>query len=366
MHRLSAVCLPITLALTLSPLAPSGGDSERLEYGPPTGGVVRRECSVRHTLSTRAMRTKSDEGEQLGEGGFDLVSRQELFVSDRTLDPGDGRPQRFRRAFDRARLAVDLGVLQPGGDPPRPFKLAATGSFENKSVVFTWVEEERDYGRYYDDDEGAEEDLARLLVDLDLVAFLPQGPVAAGDSWSVDPLALRDVMGPGGFLGFELSGIGDPQLARSLRGGLGTHMYEAFGQADGGAVRATYRGRETVEGRELARIELTFEARVHDDLTTLMNLARTTNEVDAGLEVEAARLELRLQGRGEVLWDCAGRHLARAHFEGEQTVRARSRILLAAEGQTFEQELEMVGTFEHTSSARFQPDRKPEEPTDRR
>ncbi len=364
MSSLSAAVVPIALALL--PLASPAGAPEHFEHGPPPGGLVRREHSVRHALSTRALRIKNEEGEQLAGGGFDVVSRGELLASDRTLESGAGRPAKFRRVYDRARLDADVGVLQPGGDPPKPFKLNSTGGLEGKSVVFTWVEEERDYGRYYDDEEGVEEDLARLLVDLDLAAFLPAEAVAPGDTWSVDPLALRHVVGPGGYLGFELSGVGDPQLARSLRGGLGTHMYEAFGSVDEGAVRATYRGRETVDGRELARIEVEFGVRVRSDLSALMNLARTTNEIDAGLEIEEYRLALQLEGKGEILWDPAGRHLARARFDGSQTVSAASRILLAAEGKSFEQELELAGSFEHASSARFVPDRAPETPTDRR
>lgn len=364
MPFLSSVPRSQLLALLL--LALPGGSAERLEYGPPPGGLVRREVSLRHALSTRALRTRSEEGEQLGAGGFDVVSRLELLASDRTLESGTGRPQKFRRAFDRARLNADVGVLQAGGDPPRPLKLASTGGFEGKSVVFTWVEEERDYGRYYDEDEGVEEDLARILVDLDLAAFLPSGPVEPGDSWKVDALALRHVVGPGGFLGFELSGIGDVPLARSLRGGLGTHVHEAFGTVSEGDVRATYRGTEQVEGRELQRVEVEFRARAHADLTSLMNLARTTNEVDAGLEIEEYRLDLQLAGTGEILWDAAGRHLARASFQGEETVRARSRMLVASEGKPYDQELELVGSFEYASNARFEPDRPAAGPTDRR
>lgn len=365
MPSISATCLALSLAL-LIPGTPSGGP-DQLEHAPPTNGVLRREHSVRHSLTARALRLKNAQGEHLGEGGFDVVSRLELLASDRVLEPAPLRPQKLRRAFDRARLNVDVGVLQPGGEAARPYKLASTGVFEGKSVVFTWVEEEQGYGRYYDEEEGVEEDLAWLLVDLDLAAFLPPDPVEPDATWRVDPLALRHVVGPGGYLGFDLTQIGDVPLGRALRGGMGTHIYEAFGELAEGEVKATYRGRREVDGRELAAIELVFQAKVRADLTALMNLARTTGEIDGGLEIEKYLLELELEGSGEILWDVAGRHLARSTFSGEEVVRASMQILTAGDGQVHEQVMELGGSFESVASVRFEPDGETApEPTDKR
>ena len=350
--------VPLALALTLlAPAEPVPAPAETLRYAPAEGALLRREHHVRHVLTTRALRFRSGEAERVSSQGFDVATRLELLVTDRVDALGQGRPELMRRAFDRARLDVDVRVLPPGSGKPMPIQFDTTGAFEGRSVVFTWVPEEQEYGRYYDAEEGVEEDLPRLLEDLDFRGFLPAGPVEEGATWDVDPRELRHVVGPGGFLGFDLAQAGDILLARALRGGLGTHVHELFGDEVEGRVKATYGGVREVEGRRLGVIALELDVDTRSDLTELARRSRTTAELESGMEVEAALVELELEGQGELLWDLAGGHAASAELAGEERVKALTRLSLPGEGdETVEQELELAGTFASEASVRLDED----------
>lgn len=123
----------------------AGGEKVELRFAPVEGSRVRRTIEVDH----RVLRTL-----------------------DEYRKVGAGRPLLLRRTFEEA---------------PSPF--AGT------SVVFTWVPEERGYGKYYDAREASESALRDLTEDLDLRALLPASPVAVGDTWTVSATGLKDVLG---------------------------------------------------------------------------------------------------------------------------------------------------------------------------
>lgn len=327
---------------------------ERLTYAPAPGLPVRYEHEVDHLLTTRAMRTREEGGEAVTGQGMDTATRLRLSVTEVVLEPGPERPARFRRLYDRAHLGAEVRLVHQESLPP--MKLDTGGAVEGKSVVFTWVEEEGEYGRHYDAEEWVEEELPRLAHEQGFRAFLPPGEVEPGASWRVDPLELRHAVGPGGALGFDMARIGDPALGRTLRAGLGTHMYEAFGEVLEGELVCTYRGRREVEGRDLAVIELRFQVTARGDLTRLMNRSRSPVELDAGFRIELYHLDLTLDGQGEILWDPRGGHLASATFSGQETVVARMRAVSATR---VDQDIELEGSFSSRVRAQADPEHVP-------
>ncbi len=285
--------------------------------------------------------------------GFDVLAKRTVRVTDEVLEPGPQRPEKFRRYMDQALLEVDVQVPVEGRKPKK-LRLDATGGMEGKSIVFTWVPEENEYGRYYDDEEGVEEDLPKLDARCDFAAFLPGGAVEEGAEWEVDPRAFRAFLGPGGSLGFDLKPIGDLQLARTLRLGLGTHMHELFDGDVDGKLTARYVGRREVEGRTLGVIALTADLEARADLTEQAMDYRTQAEREFGIRPLRVDVRLALEGEGEILWDLEGGHLAATSFEANEHLSAELEAGVAAiegdEGppERTRQVVRFDGSFRHS------------------
>lgn len=338
--------LPLTWFLVAAPLAAP----DTLEFRQPERLYYAFETT--QVLTATHMSVETGDAGALALPGFDVLAKRMVRVTDEVLERGAQRPAKFRRYIDQALLEVSVEVPVEGKQP-RKLRLDGTGGMEGKSVVFTWVPEENEYGRYYDDEEGVEEDLPKLAARCDFAAFLPSDPVEVGAQWEVDPRAFRDFLGPLGGMGFDLRPIGDLQLARTLRLGLGTHMHELFGGDVEGRLTARYAGRREVEGRSVGVIALTAELSARADLTAQAMDYRTQLEREVGIRPLRVDVELALEGEGELLWDLEAGHLFSSSFEGSEKLSAELEAgVEAAEGdeapERTHQSVRFDGSFQHS------------------
>ena len=335
--------LPLVLATSAFALRAIPADS--IEWRAGAGQTLRREFVTKHLLVTESMTTRRGDQETISQRVFDLRTTQTLRTSDQLLEVEEGRPLKMRRYYDEARLA---GVAETSGGSmlTRDERVSGDSRSEGLGVVFTWIPEDQEYGRYFDSLEGIEESLPVLAVDLDYLSLLPEEPVEVGSTWKLPPSALRDVVSPGGNLDYDLGEVRDILLVRTIRQGTGAYLFEFFGGTEEGTVTATWEKTEEVDGRRLARIKLEFDVTLTQDLTDLANHGRTAEEYAAGMVVQEGQGVLGLKGGGVVRWDLDRGHL----FDTEELAadeRISTHFVFAyarnEELGTTEQELTMIG-----------------------
>ena len=339
------VVLPLLLAS--SALALHATTADTLEWHPDAGQTLRREFITRPLLTAESMTSRRGDQETISQRVFDLRTTQTLRTSDQLLEVERGRPLKMRRYYDEARL-TGISETSGGGKMTRDDRVSGDSRSQGLGVVFTWVPEDQEYGRYFDSLEGVEESLPELTEDLDFRCLLPAEPVEVGSSWNLPPGALRDVVSPGGNLDYDLTEAQDRLLVRTIRQGTGGYTYEIFGGTEEGTVKATWEKTEEVDGHRLAVIKLEFDVTVSRDLKSLANHARTPEEVGAGFLVDKGMVTLALKGGGIVRWD-----LERGHLFDSVDLKAEERLtthFIFTRGggetkETSEQELVMIGTL---------------------
>jgi hypothetical protein len=339
------------LALFASTSLASVVPTEDLSWHPAPGTRVRREIVTRHNLTPEVMRMVTNGVEQLSQRPFDLKTEQVLTVTDTLSSSEGGRPTKLRRYYDASSFRVESDQSR-SEDASANLVFEGAGSVVGKGVTFTWVPEDKEYGRYFDTVDGIEEILPDLSEDLSLRSLLPAGPVAPGDTWELKPSVLGKLFGVGGKTNYDMKESAGYALLRTMRLGIGLHMESIFGAEGEGKVNAMFTGTEEVQGRKLALIYLTFDVDVSRDMSDLAGSALSPVEMASGFRVESATVKLALKGSGILRWDLKAGHLydTRDLHAAERVSTRLIQVREGAEGpESFEQELTMVGAVTHSS-----------------
>lgn len=338
----------ITPASLLFPLLlpPAGAQEQHaIELGVEDGAVLQKVWSAEHRLVLEKFeRRYGDDPPLTQELRLRLDSEHVIEVVDEYREVVAGRPTDLRRTYLSARVDATQTLA---GDQPLERGTRLVSPFEGVSVVFTWIDEEGGYGRYYDAAELDEEWLASVRDDFDLRAVLPAGPVAVGASWSMDPQDLRDLLAPCGNLQLaasEATDQADRLLQRSLRAGVGGSLAAAFGGQASGTIEVTL---AAVEG-DRATLALRLSSLVYlRDITDFAEENRLRVEDEAGVERTTGRLVLELDGEGQVLWNLSAGRAERLDLSATQRVRIAVTLRGGEAGnQEYEDRLSMSGKLE--------------------
>lgn len=313
-----------------------------LKFAPEEGSVLRRNFEVKHFLAVKRSATKTGDLEEIGQRTFDIRNVETMQTSDRIFAVAEGRPLRMRRYFDRGLLDGFAELSESG----RAMNLRAYGEsrLKGKSVMFTWVPEDAVYGRFFDAVDGIEEDLAYMREDLDLRAFLPKGPVNVGDSWNVAPVAMGDALSPGGLLSFDFTKSKSMGLARTLRLGTGSHLFELFRQDVEGEVKVSFSSIEEGEdGDRVAVLAVAWEVSTQNDLTYLARRNRTGNDIEYERALTGMDVGLVLKGEGAVRWDLEAHHLRSYDFNSVEDISSSVKMQIGDQELIREEILDMGG-----------------------
>jgi len=351
--------LPLLQVLAATPALPPA--EVELVWAPEPGIALHRSYQTRHLLAAELQsmqalsaldrRTGGEGQRSLSQKRFELTVTQSLRVSDRLLARDDERPTSLRRFFEHGGFKADMETDDPTG-VTRTRRLQGKSSFENKSVVFTWVPEDQEYGRYFDAQEGPEEILPGLELDLSMSSLLPEGPVALGAQWSLPPAVLGEVLSLGGRRDVSLSNERGEAVFRTMRVGVGYDVFQLFGEREEGEVAARLIGLEESEaGHQLALIDLDFDVLAEREMRGLANSDLNAFDVMRGVKVESALVKVTLKGKGVVIWDATGNHLheVRDLKADEQVSTHLQRTFGQGDEEVLEiQDLVMVGTLLHS------------------
>ena len=312
-----------------APLPPPGSTGpEVIRFEFKEGGRLAKTVLIRHELNLDEMGATRMGSPLMREdiGGW-LTSAHRLVVLDEYVAVAEGRGQILRRKYreiqghGKVNLSGGRGRIEERTDRISPLK--------GKTVLYTWVDEEGDYGRTYDHVYGDEELLARVEGDMDMLTLLPPGEVEVGSSWEIDPSSLRPVLGPGG----ELATIPqeDGFFPRMIEVGLGGDLAEVMGRKIEGTARGTFGGVREVGGRRLAEIGLELSVRTHRDRTSTYVAGMPKAERREARALQRVTIEWTFDGGGELLWDLDSGRAESLRIEGREVFTAEIKKLSTEE-----------------------------------
>jgi hypothetical protein len=309
---LSALCLATLLAVP----AAAG---EVIRFDVEEGTRLVKTVLVRHELNLDEMGGSREGGPLMREdiGGW-LTTAYRVNVIDEYLSVGDGRGQSFLRKFR------DIGghgkVNLSGGRGRIEERSTGVSSLEGQTVLHTWVEEEGEYGRTYDELYGDEELLAGMVGDMDCLVLLPAGEVEVGASWELDTNSLRSILGPGGDLAMVPQEEGF--FPRMIEVGLGGDLAEVLGRRITGTATATFTGVREVGGRRYGEIGLALSLASRRDRTAAYLTGMPKEEKREASSLESVTIDWSLTGDGELLWDLDAKRAESLRIQGREAVGA--------------------------------------------
>jgi len=335
---------PLVAPSTVSAVAPNA-PAERLQFTPTEGLRLTRDVHTQQYLSLDEVTLESSGREQNPKQYLDIVSTEHVRVTDEFQAVGADRPVRLRRTYEQLELDCVAEVLVgTGRREARPMK--GSSPLAGKSVVFTWVPDRGDYGCYYDLERAPEHLLADVRQPMDFAGFLPAKEVSVGDTWSIEPAVLRDVLAAGGLRGYRIDAGDDPVMPRLVSSGAGAELAHLFGRTTG-RFDATFREQRDVDGRSYAVIGFEFEVRSESDLSRLAKEAMSQLELAAGTQAESFLTKSSFAGRGELLWDAAAGHAKSLELQCNSWFERKERFVAPAQvqGGTMQRTMTLKGTI---------------------
>jgi len=301
--KLYLLKLSLGTALALASFA-SGPDEVR--YAPEKGLKVTRTCeaSGKFELESESVTVDGEERPVPGKPSGSLSSEEKFVVSDELVAVGSGRPEKLARTFDELHQQQTYSENRFDGEVIEQTQ-KSTCDLEGKRVVFTWnADDERFDVQAAADQKLDAELLDGLVEDMDLRAFLPDKPVAKGDSWDVEPAAFHAVLWPGGRLPFHDADKDEPDADELV---LSAALYASL---DGDAS-VTYAGQREEDGVKV------FVLHVKADLSRTGEFVPSGEHATPDAKV---KLEFTTQAEGDLLWSVEHAHLISLTLEGQAAI----------------------------------------------
>ena len=298
------------IALSLVLLTTPAVAPVEVAFRPAKGSRAAKTFTVEHALALQSFRTVHDGREQSSQQEIEVSSTQTLRVVDEYRASDANRPTALRRLYEGWSFRADLLFRDPTTRESVASVIEAQSPLSGTGVLFTWVPEEDGYGRFYDEKDGLEEQLALLRDDLDYIGLLPAGPVEVGAAWSIEPSRIADLIAPGGVLPKTWTAGREVPFLRALNSGLGAGLENVVGGAARGTLQASL---DAVEGEgeaRRARIAVVADVAIEGDQTAFLHGNLTGPEIASGQYIEEGSVSWSFEGRGELVWD-----LARGRFE---------------------------------------------------
>lgn len=318
----------LALSITLfGSVVASERDSAAVElrFAPAEGLVLKKTFT---TVSD----SESDMSSERGSGSTSSTNEMTLVAVDEYASDEERVTQLVRRYEEASGKSESSGQF---GDREFDASSTSTTELEGATVTFTWDEDDEQY-RAASDEVDADV-LAELPFDLDFTRLLPEGPVEEGDTWSLGPETYRELMDPYAGVPWDVEASDGRNFAAADR-----DESEEPEEEEDGELRVTFAGLRTVDGVELAVLELEGEIETERSFSHQRDF--DGGSVDTTTDTTEERAI-----RGEALWDAAAGHLV--SFEAEVEVHGTS----STEGVVHvgEEEHDQSSTREYGNSIRF-------------
>ncbi|TDJ65863.1 MAG: hypothetical protein E2O39_17405 [Planctomycetota bacterium] len=321
-----------TLLAAALPLA-AGPDPVAIRFAPAEGTTWTKTFESSMELEFEAMSVVMDGNEVPTEylPIFDIQSQdvERLVFTDHYVAVGEGRARVLRRRFDTIEVERDLTFEMSGmAEASSTSHGSGTSGLEDRTVVFTWDDDDAEYEVRWTGGDGDDALLLGLVADVDLRALLPDEAVAIGDSWEVSWDGHGLLLEPGGDLHVELEGEN-----------LEAFEHPEDGETMDGSAFLRLVAVEAEEGARIAVIEIegrfTVSAEGPGDL----------DDVPVADGDATVATTLAVEFEGELRWDLAAGMLRSLEVTGETELTVVTTKDPGQPGPEFESTMWMTGSF---------------------
>lgn len=304
--HLALAMTPKHLALLLLPLVlPVSSAPVREELAlRPAKGVVRgysfaQDVELDLQDVTGSMSQGGNEMEMPPfDGSVTIEQRERIAFKDEVVELEDGRVTKLRRTYD------DLTREQSTSADGEETDVDGRSLLEGEVVVFTWDADDEEYDVTFEED-GDEDLLEDLRIEVDLRAFLPGRAVAEGDQWTVPAKAMVALMSPGGDVHILM---GEREEEDEDEKELGRQIEENLE----GEVTCRLTGLREEDGARLAVIAVTAKVSSEGSVDGEFDTDQASGEYTQGRE-------LVVDVEGELVWNVTAGHAVSIELEGDLT-----------------------------------------------
>ena len=318
---------PVALFVGLGLSGGTDASDERLDFKRPTDLAIRITVQENHSLREGRVGIKrGDSEEEALPVEVAIDTDLTAIVVDEVRAEGAG----LRRSFQNVGGEVSAGARGLGDDIIGP-TVELVSRLVGRGVAFVPNEgAPHGFARHYDTAREAQESLLpRLEPPTDWSGLLPPEGVSgqtSGDTWEIEPSALRSILAPCGYLARKGKSQDDAvpldrRIERALENGVGANLQLLFEGEIEGTARATVTAvqQDRREGN-IALVEIEFELKSECDRTDAL---RTTHELPPGepaADVLSAALHLGLKGTARLRWSTEVQRPAGVEITADETV----------------------------------------------
>lgn len=334
----SAIALTATAAASAALLA-FDAPADSIEFNVDGGTTLSKTfvTELEFALEDFVMTMNGEEIDPAMMGGeFDMDEAQgnvalTLEVTDEYGGSSDGRPTSVTRTYDVMNAEYEMGDGESGDE--------GMDEIEGKSVEFTWNADDEAFDRKSAGDDDIEDDvLAGLAEDLDLRAMLPRGAVSEGDSWSLGWDQMSTVIMPGLDIDAAMESGGD--WMEDMPPGFAEELEKVMGDEEMEFLTCTYAGTRSVEGTDVAVIELGAEIDESYDFSDFVAAMAEAEGGDMGGEM-TLELGVSIQLEGEMLWNVSAGHAHSMDWDAEIALEVFGEMVVEDFGMDMGMEAEL-------------------------
>lgn len=290
---LPAVALPASAPTLDLRHAPAEGTVRRLLQNESTDWSL---IEIRQTLDGDPMPSEEVQGMEVA------CVRATEFV-DRLVEARGPLALRLEREVARADATCDLTIDSPVG--AMEFTVDAESGLVDETLVFSWDEEDEEYGVALES--GAPIDLSGADVDAGLTRLVPQREVGVGTSWTVDGADFMAALVLGGEFGIRPTSApvvpGDGISGVDLLAATYIHLGQAWDLVDG-EVELDWSKTVEIDGRDVAVVEIVADLELARSLTELLEVVIDESGADVGRREDyEAEVAWEVHLEGELAWD---------------------------------------------------------------
>lgn len=298
-----------------------------------------------------------DIGAVMGDFEFSMLMEQMIGVTDSYLEPGEGRPTKLGRSFDKLSNTMSMSFAVMGEGEDQEFEMESP--LEGEKIVFTWNDGEGKYDIAFAEGSSGEEGLLDgLLEDMDLRAFLPVTEVEQDASWDVDIKSLKNVAMPGGVIKFEIQGMENEAEMQEFQEMFGEDFLDRLPDFFKGTCACTFKGVREEDGATLANIGVRIAINSATDFSEMIlevvdKIAEQQGEEAPEFSFDSCDISLEYEGEGTLVWDVARGTFRSFDVTGDMSMGFDISMDVEAEGESHSVEFsaEISGTYGQKASA---------------
>ena len=333
------------LSLSASPSGVSGSPGDLLRAIDREGASATYTIELGRTdrlVELSIVANGEDQSDMVGAFEETQSSTLRITLQDDVLRTENGRARLVERHFASIEGEVENRWSDDEGSESET--LERSSPLEGLAVHFEPSEdpeEARGDARFAEPGSGDEEWLEGLTTRVDLALLLPPDDVASGDTWSVDPARIRELIEPAG----ELPITTDADEAWGAPEGEPTESFD-------GEIELEYRGTRDDSGRRVGVVRVAVDVTIAMDLSDMTGLAGLDGDegyedYGGSMELDVHDVETTFEGEGELRWDVDAGCLVsfRLDCETESIETTVGTYAYEGESEELEQEIRYAGTM---------------------